>query len=223
MTPAMSNATQVETPTLEKVISYLQRTGWSQISHPNQKLIIFQGPIDDLNRPIQVVLPQSTRFWDSSILLTKAIDLLANIKEKTPDEIRTEIQLEKDLNQVFFESSSEPLTGKALLQKLKELSYLPKQELAKQAGYYTITKDNQTLVNLTDFYDALLAAKGINLNPKIQENSRSRKPNHRVSVNKNGQIVIPANYIRAMRLKPGDELEVKLISKQILLSPIQRT
>lgn len=115
------------------------------------------------------------------------------------------------------DTSPTPLTGKALLQKVKELSHLPRRETAKRCGYYTITKNNQTRVNLTDFYDALLVAKGLPLDPEGSKDGRGREPTYRVTVHKNGQIVIGAAYTQAMGLKPGDEFEIKLGYKHIRL------
>jgi AbrB family looped-hinge helix DNA binding protein len=113
-----------------------------------------------------------------------------------------------------------PLTGKALLQKVKELAHLPRRETAKRCGYYTITKNDQTRVNLTDFYDAVLAAKGVPLDPEGTKDGRGREPTYRVSVHKNGQIVIGATYTNAMGLKPGDEFEIKLGYKHIHLKQV---
>lgn len=110
-----------------------------------------------------------------------------------------------------------PLTGKALLQKVKELSHLSKRETAKECGYYTLTKDNQPRVNLTGFYDALLAARGISLSPESSKDGRGREATYRVSVHKNGQIVIGSTYTQEMGLKPGDEFEIKLGYKHIHL------
>ena len=110
-----------------------------------------------------------------------------------------------------------PLTGKALLQKVKDLSHLTRRETAKQCGYYTITKDDQTRVNLADFYDALLLAKGIPISPESTKDSRGREPTYRISVHKNGQIVIGSTYTEEMGLKPGDEFEIKLGYKHIHL------
>ena len=115
------------------------------------------------------------------------------------------------------ETATAPLTGKALLQKVKELSNLPRLETAKRCGYFTITKHDQTRVNLTDFYDAVLAAKGVPLDPEGTKDGRGREPTYRVSVHKNGQIVIGATYTEAMGLKPGDEFEIKLGYKHIHL------
>lgn len=115
------------------------------------------------------------------------------------------------------ETATTPLTGKALLQKVKELSHLPRRETAKRCGYYTIAKNSQTRVNLTDFYDALLAARGIPLSPEGTKDGRGREATYRVSVHKNGQIVIGSTYTEAMGLKPGDEFEIKLGYKHIHL------
>lgn len=114
-----------------------------------------------------------------------------------------------------------PLTGKALLQKVKELSHLPRRETAKQCGYYTETKDGQTRVNLTDFYDAVLGAKGVPLDPGGMKDGRGREPTFRVSVHKNGQIVIGSTYTEQMGLKPGDEFEIKLGYKHIHLKQLE--
>jgi hypothetical protein len=119
------------------------------------------------------------------------------------------------------ETPANPLTGKALLQKVKELSHLPRRETAKRCGYYSVTKDGQVRVNLTDFYDAVLAAKGVPLEPGGVKDGRGREPTYRVSVHKNGQIVIGSTYTQEMGLKPGDEFEIKLGYKHIHLKQIE--
>lgn len=118
------------------------------------------------------------------------------------------------------EAATAPLTGKALLQKVKELSHLPRRETAKKCGYFTITKDKQTRVNLTDFYDAVLAAKGVPLDPEGVKDGRGREPTYKVSVHKNGQIVIGSTYTQVMGLKEGDKFEIKLGYKHIHLKQI---
>ena len=118
---------------------------------------------------------------------------------------------------MMTENATAPLTGKALLQKFKELSDLPRRERAKQCGYYTLTKNRQARVNLTDFYDALLAARGIPLSPEGAKDGRGREPTYRVSVHKNHQIVLGSTYTESMGLKPGDQFEIKLGYKHIRL------
>lgn len=113
-----------------------------------------------------------------------------------------------------------PLTGKVLLQKVKELSHLPRREKARQCGYYTVGKNNQIRVNLADFFEAILAAKGTSLGGDGAKDGRGREPTYRVSVHKNGQLVIGATYTEKMGLKPGDEFEIKLGYKHIHLIQI---
>ncbi|WP_071517727.1 AbrB family transcriptional regulator [Geitlerinema sp. PCC 9228] len=115
---------------------------------------------------------------------------------------------------------STKLTGKALLQKVKELSSMPRRETAKLCGYYTPTKNGEIRVNLTEFYDAVLAARGIPLSPEKSKDGRGREPTYRVSVHRNGQIVIGSTYTEEMGLKPGDEFIIKLGYKHIHLIQI---
>ena len=110
-----------------------------------------------------------------------------------------------------------PLTGKALLQKVKESGSLSKREQAKVCGYYSISKDS---ANLTEFYEALILASGIALDPESSKDGRGRDANFRVSVHKNGQIVIGSTYTESMGLVPGDEFEIKLGYKNIKLIKI---
>jgi hypothetical protein len=111
----------------------------------------------------------------------------------------------------------EALTGKELLQKVKELSHLSKRETAKECGYYTVTKEGQIRVNLSGFYDAVLAAKGIQLEPEKTRDGRGREASYTVTVHKNGQIVIGSAYTKEMGLEPGDEFQLKLGYKHIKL------
>jgi hypothetical protein len=113
--------------------------------------------------------------------------------------------------------SKEALTGKELLAKVKDNDGLTKRELAKQCGYYTVGKDGQARTNLAEFYDALLAAKGIQLEPEAGKDGRGREASYSVTVHKNGQIVIGAAYTQEMGLKSGDEFQIKLGYKHIRL------
>ena len=72
---------------ISDIVSYLHQNGWQEITHSNPRLIVFQGAADDEGNPIQLVLPSQKTFEDSNRLITKAINLLAAIEEKSPDEI----------------------------------------------------------------------------------------------------------------------------------------
>jgi hypothetical protein len=69
------------------VVAYLHRNGWQTVTHPNPRLLVFQGVADDAGNPIQIVLPSQNTFEDSDRLLAKAINLLSVIEEKSPQEI----------------------------------------------------------------------------------------------------------------------------------------
>lgn len=116
---------------------------------------------------------------------------------------------------------STPLTGKSLLQKVKDLAHLSKRETAIACGYTATTKDGKERVKLSEFYDALLEAKGIQLEPdKAKKDGRGREPSYRLTLHKNGQIVIGAAYTQAMRLVSGDEFQLKLGHKHIHLTQL---
>ena len=109
------------------------------------------------------------------------------------------------------------MTGKELLQKVKDLSHLSKRETARECGYYSLTKDGKIRVNLRDFYDAVLSAKGIQLETNQGKDGRGREATYTVTVHKNGQIVIGSAYTKEMGLQPGDEFKLKLGYKNIQL------
>ena len=79
------------------------------------------------------------------------------------------------------DENQKPLKGQELLDKfakLAKLSHLPRCEIAKLCGYFTVTSSGQTRVNLTDFYDELLAAKeGISVSEyKLKEEQYFTRP-----------------------------------------------
>ena len=64
-----------------------------------------------------------------------------------------------------------PLTGQELLDKVKELGDVSKPALVRACGYVTIKKDGGDRLNFTSFYEALLEAKGVDLEELKQEAS----------------------------------------------------
>lgn len=116
---------------------------------------------------------------------------------------------------------NEPLTGEALLEKVKELEYYSKEEKAKECGYYTITKNDVVRVNMMKFYNALLEAKEIEIDGKQSGGGRGgRSASYRISVQANGNLLIGAAYTKQMELKPGDEFEISLGRKHIKLKQV---
>ena len=111
----------------------------------------------------------------------------------------------------------------SMTEKVKELANLPRRETAKQCGYFSESKTGQVRVNLTDFYDAVLAAKGVPLDPEGSKDGRGREPTYKVTVHKNLQIVIGSTYTKEMGLSEGDEFAIKLGNKHIHLIQLDRS
>jgi AbrB-like transcriptional regulator len=116
---------------------------------------------------------------------------------------------------------NEPLTGEALLTKVKQLEHLSKEEKAKECGYYTITKNGVERVNMMKFLNALIDAEGIQLDGKQSSNGRGgRSASYRITVQSNGNLLIGSAYTKQMDLKPGDEFEISLGRKHIRLKQL---
>jgi AbrB-like transcriptional regulator len=116
---------------------------------------------------------------------------------------------------------NEPLTGDALVEKVKELEHLSKEQKAKECGYFTVTKNGVERVNMMKFYNALLEAKEIELDGKQSGNGRGgRSASYRISVQANGNLLIGAAYTKQMELRPGDEFEISLGRKHIRLKQV---
>ena len=67
----------------------------------------------------------------------------------------------------------EPLEGQALLEKVRELGNLSKEEKARACGYYTVTKNDVERVNMMKFLNALIDAEGIELDSKANGNENT--------------------------------------------------
>lgn len=116
----------------------------------------------------------------------------------------------------------EPLTGDALLKKVKELETVSKEDKAKECGYYTITKNGVERVNMMKFLNALIDAEGIELDSTSNANGRGgRSASYRISVQSNHNLLIGSAYTKQMGLEPGDEFEITLGKKHIHLKQLE--
>ncbi|MEB3213952.1 MAG: AbrB family transcriptional regulator [Leptolyngbyaceae bacterium] len=115
----------------------------------------------------------------------------------------------------------EPLTGEELLEKVKALGNMTKEEKAKACGYYTLTKSGVQRVNMMKFWNALIDAQGIELDGKQSKNGRGgRNASYRITVQSNGNLLIGSAYTKQMDLRPGDEFEISLGRKHIHLKQV---
>lgn len=115
-----------------------------------------------------------------------------------------------------------PLTGKALVEQVKKLTNMSKEEKAKACGYYTVTKNGLERVNMMKFLNALIDAEGINIDSQQSENGRGgRKASYRITVQSNGNLLIGSAYTKQMGLKPGDVFEITVGRKHIHLKQVE--
>ena len=71
--------------------------------------------------------------------------------------------------------SIEPLTGSALIDKIKEIGDGSKSDLIRSCGYVSKKENGGERLNFTAFYEALLIAKGVSLKEfQIEEEESSK-------------------------------------------------
>ncbi|MEL6495604.1 MAG: AbrB family transcriptional regulator [Cyanobacteria bacterium J06623_7] len=115
----------------------------------------------------------------------------------------------------------QPLVGATLIDRVKELGTLSKEEKAKKCGYYTVTKNGVERVNMMKFLNALIDAEGIELDSTSNGQGRGgRSASYRISVQSNGNLLIGSAYTKKMGLQQGDEFEITLGRKHIHLRQI---
>jgi len=114
-----------------------------------------------------------------------------------------------------------PLTGPELIQKVKDLGALNKEDKARECGYYTETKNGIERVNMMKFLNALIDAEGIDLDSTLNGQGRGgRSASYRISVQSNGNLLIGSAYTKKMNLQAGDEFEITLGRKHIHLKQV---
>lgn len=77
---------------INKFVEYLKQAGWMPAEHPNERILLFEGSVDDDGKSLQLILPKSHHFQDANILLAEAINLLAVLKRESPDLIVNSIK-----------------------------------------------------------------------------------------------------------------------------------
>jgi hypothetical protein len=102
------------------------------------------------------------------------------------------------------------LSGSELLAKVKELGDCNKTDIVRACGY---VKDDK--VCFTQFYEALLKAKGISL--ATTSKKAGRKLSYKTKVQFNGNLMVGSAYITEA-FKPGDEFEIKVSRNSVTLT-----
>lgn len=112
---------------------------------------------------------------------------------------------------------AEPLTGDALLARVKQLGSASKAELARGCGYAGPGNGRAERTNYAAFYEALLAAKGVSLGKRKIKAKAGRVPTFSTKVLFHGGLMVGSVYTSMLGLRPGDRLEIRLGSSGIRL------
>jgi hypothetical protein len=117
------------------------------------------------------------------------------------------------------------LHGESLLARLKQLQGLSRSELVRACGYATRGSDGRERLRFSDFYAAVLEAKGVQL-PGVGDRSRARARGRQLSFNThvhfNGNLMVGRAYTEKLRLQPGDQFRIQLADDEIRLIPLER-
>ena len=107
------------------------------------------------------------------------------------------------------------LTGNDLLARVKELGDCAKTDLAKGCGYVAIKKDGSEQVKFTQFYEALLEAKGLTFSSGGAGIGKGgRKLSFKAVVQGNGNLLVGKAYTAMLDLEPGDEFTIRMSAKK---------
>ena len=110
------------------------------------------------------------------------------------------------------------LIGAQLLTKVLEMGDAPKGDMVRACGYVSTSKAGRERLEYTDFYLALLAAKGIDLNDGDDDGGRDLT--YTAKVQGSGAVTIGRAYTSQLNPKAGDGLQIKVNENDIQLVPI---
>ncbi len=89
----MNNRALVYPLRLEEVTAYIRKAGWRKLDHPNDRILVFLGPIhDDSQNEIKLVLPNGNEFPDAPDKIQSAVQLLSAVENLPEWEIVQKIK-----------------------------------------------------------------------------------------------------------------------------------
>ena len=117
------------------------------------------------------------------------------------------------------------LRGDQLLAKLHQLRGLNRSELVRACGYVSHADDGRERLHFTDFYQAVLEAKGVHLPghgaPGLARRSaQGRQLSFNTHVHFNGNLMVGRAYTEKLQLQPGDKFRIDLQGGEIRLIPL---
>lgn len=103
------------------------------------------------------------------------------------------------------------LTGQPLLDKIKELGDVSKDELARATGYVGTKKDGSEAFRFTSMYEAITeASTGVKVVAKATGGKPGRALTYVTSVAKSGAALVGKGYLAQLGAEIGDELDIEV-------------
>ena len=118
------------------------------------------------------------------------------------------------------------LQGDRLLSRLDQLRGCSRSELVRACGYVTRSEDGREHLHFTDFYEAILEAKGVHLPGqggrwRAGRSIQGRQLSFNTHVHFNGNLMVGRAYTEKLQLKPGDQFRIHLHDGEIRLTPLE--
>jgi hypothetical protein len=76
----------------QDVESYILSHGWQQVEHPNHKLQVFAGSVDNDGRAIRLVLTLSNDLKDTPLQIYQAVQTIADIEDRSLNAVVADIE-----------------------------------------------------------------------------------------------------------------------------------
>ena len=117
------------------------------------------------------------------------------------------------------------LRGDSLLERIDQVNGMSRSELVRACGYVTRSEDGREHLRFTEFYEAILEAKGVRLPGRrsrlqAQRHAQGRHLSFNTHVHFNGNLMVGRAYVEKMHLQPGDRLRIQLDGAGIRLTPL---
>jgi hypothetical protein len=118
------------------------------------------------------------------------------------------------------------LQGERLLNVVHAMGNAHRSDLVRHCGYVSVNADGQEHLRYSAFYEALLAATGIELpghngRSSHRKGSHGRELSYSTHVHFNGNLMVGRAYTEMLQLKPGDQFRIQFSQGQIRLVPLQ--
>ena len=76
----------------QDVESYILSHGWQQVEHPNHKLQVFAGSVDNDGRAIRLVLPITNDLKDARLRIYQAMQTISDIEDRSLNAVVADIE-----------------------------------------------------------------------------------------------------------------------------------